>query len=249
MAANANVITQRPVRNAASPRLADRRLFLIAALGFPLLILIGYARTYYLAPLFDAKPLANQLVHFHAITMSAWVLYFTAQVLLIRTRNVRLHMTMGLVGVALAALVIVVGMATAYDAQLVRHAAPPGQDPRAFFLIPVFDMLQFLIYFSAAIYYRKRPAEHKTLMLLTALNFLPAALFRIPAVAPENTLLWAFGTPALMALVVLAWHSVKHGKINRVFAAGIALMIVTVPFRIWFGGTGVWLAFADWLAK
>ena len=53
--------------------------------------------------------------------MTLWVCYFTAQTVLIRTRNVKLHMTLGFVGIALAALVVVVGMATAYDAHLVTR--------------------------------------------------------------------------------------------------------------------------------
>ena len=78
---------------------------------------------------------------------------------------------MGLAGIALAAIVVIVGMATAYDAQLVRHAAPPGIDPHEFFLLPVGDMFLFVFYFAGAIYYRKRPLEHKSLMLMTAINF------------------------------------------------------------------------------
>ena len=41
-------------------------------------------------------------------------------------------------------------------------------------------MILFIIYFAGAIYYRKRPAEHKALMLMTAINFVAAAIARIP---------------------------------------------------------------------
>jgi len=95
--------------NALNPRLADRRLYLVAAAMFPLLVLIGYARTYYFSSFFDVKPLANALVHAHAVAMSAWVAFFSAQVFLIRTKNIKLHMTMGWVGVALAALTMIGG--------------------------------------------------------------------------------------------------------------------------------------------
>jgi len=233
MAANLNIF---------NPRLADRRLFLIAGVGFPLLVLIGYFKSYYGSFLFaEAPKIANTLVHVHGLVMSAWVLYFVAQVALIRSKNVKLHMTMGLGGVALAAVVIVVGMATAYDAQLVRGAAPPGANPHAFFILPVSDMTIFAILFAGAVYYRKRPAEHKSLMLLTAINFLPAALFRIPAVPPEYSIFWAFGVPAAMALAALAWHSRKHGKVNRVFAAGVALLVIAIPARILIMNSTPWL--------
>jgi hypothetical protein len=239
MAINANILRPRPV---------DRDLFLAAAIGFPLLVLIGYFRTYYFSAFFDVPAIANALVHAHGIVMSLWVAYFVSQVALIRSRNVKLHMTMGMAGIALALVVIVVGMATAIDAQLVRGAAPPGENPHAFFVLPVSDMTLFIVFFAAAIYFRKRPAEHKSLMLLTAINFLPAALFRIPAVPPEYAILWAFGVPALIAVACLGWHSWKHGKVNRVFALGVSLLIIAIPLRIVLMASDTWLALVGWLA-
>jgi hypothetical protein len=240
MAINANVF---------SPRLADRKLLLAAAIAFPLVVLIGYFRSYYFMAFFsDAKPIANALVHAHGLVMSAWVLYFVLQIALIRTKNVKLHMTMGLAGIALAVIVIVVGMATAYDAQLVRGAAPLGEDPHAFFILPVSDMSLFALFFGAAIYFRKRPAEHKIMMLMTALAFVPAALFRLPVVPPEYTNLWAFGTPAAAAIAILAWHTLKHEKLNRIFAAGVAILIAAVPLRPLISHTNAWLSFVGWLA-
>jgi len=66
MAANANIL---------NPRLADRKLFLAAAMGFPLLVLIGYFRTYYFRPCFaDVRPIPANIVHVHAVVMSLWVI-------------------------------------------------------------------------------------------------------------------------------------------------------------------------------
>lgn len=230
--------------NILTPRLADRRLFLVAAIGFPLMVLIGYFRSYYGSVFFNARPLANTLVHVHGVIMTLWVIYFSVQIALIRTKNVKLHMTLGLFGVALAVLVVVTGTATAYDANIVRASAPPGWDARSFFLVPMFDMLQFVLFFAAAIYMRKRPVEHKCLMLLTALNFLPAALFRLPILPPEQGMLQAFGLASVIAVACLSWHSMKHGRVNPIFAAGVALTIVSVPVRIAIGETQVWLDLA-----
>ena len=230
-------------------RLADRKLFLAAAAAFPLIVLAGYFRTYYFSAFFDVPAIANSLVHFHGIVMSVWVLYFVAQIALIRSKNVKLHMTMGFAGIALALLVIVVGMATAYDAQLVRGAAPPGINPHSFFLLPVSDMTIFVVLFAGAIYYRKRPAAHKGLMLLTAINFMPAALFRIPAVPPEYSYFWAFGVPAVLAVGALVWQTRKAGKLNPAFAAGVLLIIAAVPLRPIISETQAWLNFVGWLAS
>lgn len=241
MAINANVL---------NPRQIERKLFIGAAVVFPLVVLAGYFKSYYFSAFFpDARPLANMLVHAHGLIMSTWVLYFVAQVALIRTKNVKLHMTMGMFGVALAAVVIVVGMMTAYDAQLVRGAAPPGVNPHSFFILPVSDMTLFAVLFAAAIYYRRQPAAHKPLMLLTAINFMPAALFRLPVVPLEYINWFAFGVPAAIAIATLAWHTWRHGKLNKVFAAGVGLLIVMVPLRPIIGDSQAWLAFVGWLAS
>ena len=234
--------------NAFNPRIADRRLYLAAAIAFPLIVLVDYFRTYYGSFLFDVPSVANSLVHLHAGVMSAWVIFFTVQVALIRTKNVKIHMTMGLAGIALAILVVIVGMATAYDAQLVRGAAPPGVDPRAFFILPLSDMFLFAVFFTGAVYYRKRAAEHKSLMLMTAVAFVPAALFRLPVVAPEYMLFWAFGTPALAAAGILVWQTLRHGKLNKVFAAAVALVIAAIPLRIVLMDSSLWLSLVGMIA-
>ena len=239
MAINANLL-RRP---------SDRSLFLAAAIIFPLLVLAGYFKSYYFSAFFTGvRPIANALVHAHGIVMSAWVIYFVVQVALIRSKNIKLHMSMGMAGIALAALVVIVGMATAYDAQLVRNSAPPGADPHEFFILPAGDMLLFVIYFAGAIYYRKRPAEHKSLMLMTAINFMPAALFRI---APAPEMLFAFGIPLLVAIGALIWMRVKHGKFNRVFVAAILLWTIASPvtFRMMLASTPAWHSFTNWLAS
>jgi hypothetical protein len=239
MAVNENLI-RRP---------SDRNLFLAAAIGFPLIVLIGYFKSYYFKPFFpDTPPFVNSLVHIHGVVMTLWVLYFVAQVALIRSKNIKLHMSMGMAGIALAVIVVVTGMITAYDSMLVRKTAPPGLDPHSFFIYPFGDMLLFIIYFAGAIYYRRRPFEHKSLMLMTAINFTPAALFRIPVVPPEYTLFFSFGIPALVAISCLILFRIKHGKYNKIFTAAILLYIIGLPLRMALAETAVWHNFTDWLA-
>ena len=250
MSVSENVLIGRvSVGKSVARRGADRGLMIAAAVGFPLLVLIGYFKSYYFRAFFDVKPLATSLVHLHAIVMTTWVIYFSSQIALIRTKNVKLHMTMGLAGIALAAIVVVVGMAAAFDAHIVRGTAPAGLDPHSFFMIPTSDMLVFVMLFAGAIYYRKRPAEHKGLMLLTAINFLPAAFGRIPVVPPQYMLFWAIGIPSLLALGSVVWHTRKHGKVNKVFATAAFLLVASYPLRIYLAGTGPWLSFTAWLAS
>jgi hypothetical protein len=241
MAINADIFIRR--------RPSDRALMIAAAVGFPLLVVIGYARTYYLAAFFDHKSLANTLVHFHAAIMSLWVVFFTAQIVLIRTKNVRIQMTMGWVGVALAALVVVVGMWTAIDSHLVRFTGPPGVNPHTFFMVPLVAMILFMIYFAGAVYYRKRPVEHKALMLMTAFNFSGAAIARIPLLPPEMAMAQYYGIPDIFALVSLAWFTWKHKKFSWVFASAVALFIVSQPLSVVIGFSQPWINIMSWVAS
>lgn len=48
-------------------RPSDRGMFLVAALLFPLVVLAGYFKSYYFSAFFDVRPVANALVHAHAV--------------------------------------------------------------------------------------------------------------------------------------------------------------------------------------
>src|ERR1051325_139430 len=94
----------------------DRRLYTWVAIFVPLVVLAGFARTYYLKSVFGTPALPGLLVHLHGMVMTAWVLLFVAQVWLVAARRTRLHQRLGVLGAVLAALVILVGAATAIAA-------------------------------------------------------------------------------------------------------------------------------------
>ena len=109
-------------------RRSDRRLFAAAAILFPIIVGIGFARTYYLKFAFGNPPVPSLLVHVHGLLMTLWVGFFIAQVWLIRTKNARVHMKIGLLGIALAIAVIFVGFFTAVAAaKFGSPSFPPEQ--------------------------------------------------------------------------------------------------------------------------
>lgn len=121
---------------------------------------------------------------------------------------------------------------------------------RRHLIVPLFDLLMFAIFFAAAIYYRKKPAAHKSLMLLTAVNFLPPAVARIP-VGPLQSLgpLWFFGFPTVVALVCLGLETWRYRRLNRVFLLGTLLLIASYVVRLMIMGTGAWMEIAQWLTS
>ena len=201
----------------AALRTFDRRFFAFTAIAFTLVVLAGFARTYYLKPYFGGPPLPSLLVHFHGLLMTGWVALFATQVWLISSRQVRVHQRLGYAGVGLAVSIVAAGLVTALRAgKYGSPSMPPNIPSQAFMAIPLFDLLLFSMLFGGAVYYRKRPAAHKSLMLLTAINFLPPAIARIP-IAPLQNLgpLWFFGFPTALILVCLVIDWRRRGRSTR----------------------------------
>ena len=221
------------------------------ALLFPVIVLIGFARTFYLRFVFEGPATSTLLVNTHGLLMSLWVIFFIVQVWLIRTKNARVHMRLGWFGVALASAMIVVGFLTGVSAaKYGSPSTPPGIPPMSFFAVPFFDIFVFAGLFAAAIYYRKRPADHKRLMLLTVINFLPPALGRFPIESLQPLGPFFFlGVPSILAIGLLIYDTWRNRKLNTVFLVGAIFMIASYPLRIILSGTDAWISFANWLTS
>ena len=93
----------------------DRRFFTGMAIAAALTVFVGFAPTYYLRGLSEARPL-SPLVHLHGIVSTAWILLFLTQTSLVAARRTDLHRRLGIAGVVLAVSVLVIGFVTAVTA-------------------------------------------------------------------------------------------------------------------------------------
>ena len=224
-------------------RVNDRRLYILAAILTPLIVLAGFARTYYLKPFFDAPDLSGRIVHLHGIVMTAWVVLFVVQISLVATRRTRIHQRLGILGAGLAALVVIVGVLTAlYAAARGDTAGPPAL---AFLIIPLGDMLIFSVLIGLALYFRRNLHAHKRLMLLAAINLLTPAIARIPFdfIINGGPLVF-FGLTDLCLLACVAFDTFKHRRLHPVFLWGSIFIIAMQPLRLLLASTGVWMKFA-----
>jgi hypothetical protein len=225
----------------------EHRFFLTVAVLFPLITVIGFAPTYYFKAVFNSPPLPSALVHIHGLTMSLWIVLFSVQAILVSSKRIKLHMTLGMLGVVLAVAMIVVGLLTAFAAAA-RGSAFPGYTPIEFLLVPVIGSIKFAIVFTAAIYYRKNAANHKRLMLLTVLIFLDPSIGRLPfPFILDLGAIWFEGVPDIIAITLLAADTYRNGKLNKAFAAGVALMLICGPIRMLISRTDSWAQFATWI--
>jgi hypothetical protein len=243
--------TSTAVAQPANRHAFERRLFGAAAILFPLIILIGFAPTYYLRGAFSTQPLPSLLVHLHGLLMTAWVGLFVTQVYFISSRRVRVHQRLGRWAIGLAAGIVVIGLVTAVRAaKYGSPSMPPNVAPLQFVAVPLFDLVMFVLLFGAAIFYRRKPQAHKALILLTAINFLPPAVARINIPTLQSLgPLWFFGFPGAVALVCLGLETWHHRRLNRVFLAGTLALIASYFVRLALMPTTAWVSFATWLTS
>lgn len=239
------------VSNALERRAFERRFFLVIAILFPVVALIGFAPTYYLKPLFNTPPIPRTVIHLHGLLMSAWIVLFIAQVYFIRSTRIKTHQQLGLLSVILGIVIIVTGLVTAVAAtKYGSSSTPPGVDPLGFMVVPFFDMVVFAGLFAAAIYYRRNGPNHKRLMLLTVLNFLPPALARFPfGLTAAFGPLWFFGIVDLVTIIFVAVDTWRNKKLNKVFLVGSIFLIASHWLRLAIGSTAAWATFATWLTS
>lgn len=225
-------------------RRTDRRLYLVAAILTPIIVLLGFGRTYYLKAFFDSPSIPGRLVHLHGLVMTSWVLLFVTQITLVAKRRVKLHQKLGIAGAFLAALVVIVGLLTAVSAA--ARGASPGPPALQFLIIPFGDMVAFASLITIALYYRRQPDIHKRVMLLAALNLLTPAIARIPlSFILNGGPLAFFGLTDLIILGVVAADTIKHKRLHPVFLWGTILVIAFQPLRLFLSQTGAWLYIAQ----
>lgn len=214
-------------------------------------VLVGFARTYFLAGVFRA-PLPNVLVHIHGAAFTLWILLFIVQVALVTGRRVDIHRRLGLLAFVLAVAMIVLGAMAASD-RLARHVAQPGSEPiqevRAFYAVPLADMFLFatFIYFG----YRNRfqPMVHKRLMWFATLSLLDAGFDRWPVFDPYSLAMvnLVCFTPLLLSLIGYDWWST--GKVQRVTMWSTICLVAVQQIRHPLGHTSAFQNFAAWVAR
>lgn len=233
--------TQHPER--AGQR--DRLFFSGIALLVLIAVLVGFARTYFLAGVFWAN-LANAMVHVHGALFTLWIALLVTQVALVASHRTRWHMRLGIAGMFLAPLMVITGFATLIAAIKRRFAPPPvlriitAQD------ILLLCLFAFLI--AWAFLARRDAATHKRLILCATFLIIIPAIARWPIVGdiaqnPVPFFTFVNSFPALLVVYDL-W---TRRSLHRATICGVVLIIavqLVIPVlaqSALIGGTIAWL--------
>ena len=182
------------------------------------------------------------LVQLHGALFTAWVVLFIVQTALIADHRVAVHRRLGIAGAALAAAMLVAGTLTAI-ASAARDSAPVGVDPLAFLAIPIFDMVLFATFVTAALARRRDKEAHKRLMLLAYFSIVRRRWRVSLAVLPLGPPAF-FGLTFLFLVAAVAYDFRRGGRCIGSTSGAELLIVLSVPVRLAISGTGAWRAFA-----
>ncbi len=166
------------------------------------------------------------------------------QSLLITIKNRHLHMKLGWSAVGLGVVIATTGVMVAIR---FVQGAPDfdffGMAYPDFLLVMFAEIAAFTAFLATGLVTRKRPQIHRSMMLLASLSLLLGATARMPlleAVFPGHGLVSFFGPVFVLAAIFLLVHSLMMRRLDRGFATGCAVMVVTYLAAEQLSRTGLW---------
>ena len=250
---------------AAGPGYGFARWFYVwMAVLCALLVFAGFAPTYWLQ-LLPGTFIGSPLLHLHAVLFSAWPLFFVAQTTMAARGQVGRHRAWGMLGIALATAMVLVGVGAANNVLVGRLAAGLGDRARAFHIVPISQMFLFAVLVCAAIATVTRPEIHRRLMLLATISIMPPAIARIsfvfnagfapgarPGLGPlrtvESVAALGYVTDALI-LAPIAHDLLRRGRPHPANVIGGIFIVAVQVLRGPVSTTQWWYAIADFLAR
>lgn len=183
------------------------------------------------------------LVVVHGLAMFTWMTLFLVQSIFILNGNRRIHMRIGVLGAALAGVMVILGSATAI---LSTRNNPESYQlfggARFFLAIMLGEMLGFGTLVAIAVIYRRRAEIHRPMMLLASLMIVSGSLGRCPYIGDFAIMrpLYVLGPAlALGALfLLLQWAMVR--VVSRWYALGYSAIVVASFAFIVVGHSSLW---------
>jgi len=207
----------------------SRYFYLVMSLVLAALVILGFSRTVNIF-LFHANPPRPLLLWIHGAAFSTWIVFFIAQSALVRSRKVSVHRALGWFGAALAALMVVLGIAVAVVMTRFDTVVLQQKGVEAFLSVPFLDMLLFGSCIAMAIYWRTKPEYHRRLVFIASCLLMDAAIGRFEFMF-NHSLFYA----ALDCLILLgvARDWVVDKRVHKVYLYALPSLIVVQSLAIY----------------
>ncbi len=205
----------------------------------------GFGMTY-LAPLaMGTFPPAPPIVHLHGVVFFAWTVLLVTQAVLVNSKNVRLHRSLGTFGIAVAAIVVFLGLLLT----IVSINTPWNPDSAGLLYLSFVAPPSFGALFAMAIRAVRTPAVHRNLILMSMLSILMPGINRFYMVLLGLGYVPFYATYATMDVMLAAilWHERRvTGRVSKAGWVGAAIIVVPqilMPLVVpaaWFTNLMLW---------
>ena len=223
------------------PRRRSKFYLLMGLVGL-LAIFIGFSKPF-IIPISLQRFKAPASIYIHAAFSFAWVFLFTIQAFLIQSKNYKVHMNLGILGVLISVGTSVTLIPVAKFIIVRDLKAGLGETAYSNSVGLLTTGIIFLLLVGFGLYYRKKIQLHKRLLLLATIVLLWPAWFRFrhffPGVPRPD--IW-FGLVLADSLIVISWFwdKVINKRIHpALLYCGIAI-IMEQTFEVFLYDSNLW---------
>jgi hypothetical protein len=217
---------------------ADDIFFPAMALLILVIVVTGFAQSYFLAGMVRAK-LPNTLVHIHGALFVSWIFLLLIQTTLVSVRKLRWHIALGVMGIILPPLMLIFGTLTLFDS--IRRAQL-GIPPEILLVGDLEQLILFVVLIAWAMIARRNAASHKRLMILGTMAILGPAIDR-----------WHFGLPVTIGvslalpLLIVGYDLCLLRRVHRSTAIGYAMVATMILTLLPVSSLPVWQHCIHWI--
>ena len=190
-------------------------------------------------------------VHAHVALFSSWIILYVAQNWLVANGYAfHLHRRLGWLGVAIATLIVPLGIAGTMGA--IARGAINGVFPLGFFLaLDVIHLLGFGALTFAGIWMRGDAAWHKRLMFCGTVLLTAPAISRLAGFLPAGSPTPIVVIAALFAFLLagIVFDRMLWGRVHPAYWWGMGATATVESLIVPVGGSTPVIAFATWLAN
>jgi hypothetical protein len=224
---------------------SDHRFYGVMSIVCAAIICIGFGSKY--VPHLTAGGV-RPIIHLHAAIFTAWLAVFIAQAALVRRRRIDLHRQLGTAGVALAGVMLVVGVQVSLVVTRGGDRGIPGvefTEPSGFLLLNLIDVLVFFALVAAGWRLRDHAQAHKRLMLLAMVSLTPPGIGRLPLVAPHAPAVALVAFSLMLAGPI--YDFATRRRIHPAYSGVLLLILGAPPVVATLSASAAWHRFAAWL--
>jgi len=235
--------SESPELSATLGRVSSRPSFFLGAhVVLLLVVLIGFAPSFYLRATFPHTHQLPALLHVHGAILTGWFVLTVVQGWLIRSQRIGVHRRLGYIAAGYAAIVIVLG--TLANLLLISQLDSPADGENVVVWGNFFTLVMFAAFVSLAVAFRARPDAHKRLMLLASMSIVGPALARFPrwpifAGGMEAGRNYAIVGLLIMFALLLTYDLITRRKPHPASWIGMVAIIVSLAGAVFLGVTGI----------